>query len=200
VNRDEAERALSVIRKVIQNTRDDLVEHNWGLIWIVHAFANLAACLAGWYLEREHQPILMYLVPFIVAGALNLVFVALLVKRDQGVHSYVELQMHGIWWSFVLFTGTGALAMHLSGTSPRLFGSLFSLLTGFSFAMMGVVFSRQWLFALLFLCVAAVAPVLPETQWVLIGAAWWCALFFPGVRMYLEKRRRARDGLTTEIL
>src|SRR5260370_2391630 len=103
----------------------------------------------------------MYLAPSRLAGAVSLVFVALLVKRDQGVRSYVELQMHGIWWSFVLFTGTGALAMHLSGTSPRLFGALFALLTGFSFAMMGVVFSRQWLFALLLLFVAAGAPTLP---------------------------------------
>jgi hypothetical protein len=200
VNREEAERALSVIRKVIQNTRDDLVEHNWGLIWMIHAFTNLAACLAGWYLENQRRPVLWYLVPFAVVGAVDIVIVQLLVKRDQGVRSYVEWQLHGIWWSFVAFTAVGALVLQISGAPPRLFGSLFALTTGFSFAMMGVVFSRQWVSAVVFLGVAAVAPFLPEAQWGLIGLAWWGAMFFPGVRMYLEKRRRSRDATRTEIL
>ena len=83
MNRDEAERALSVIRKVIQNTRDDLVEHNWGLIWMIHAFTNLAACLAGWYLDGQGVPVLWYLVPFAVVGAVDIVIVQFLVKRDH---------------------------------------------------------------------------------------------------------------------
>jgi hypothetical protein len=200
VNRDEAERALSVIRKVIQNTRDDLVEHNWGLIWMIHAFTNLAACLAGWYLDEQRVSVPWYLVPFAVVGAVDIVIVQLLVKRDQGVRSYVEWQLHGIWCSFVAFTAVGALALDLGEAPPRLFGALFALTTGFSFAMMGVVFSRQWVFALVFLAVAAVAPFLGAAQWGLIGLAWWSAMFIPGVSMYLEKRRRTRDGTTTEIL
>ena len=163
MNRDEAERALSVIRKVIQNTREDLVAHNWGLIWMVHAFTNLSACLAGWYIA-EHDPtcpVYWYLVPFAIVGALDLVIVQLLRSRDQGVRSYVEWQLHGIWTSFVIFTAAGALALQLNDAPPRQFASLFALTTGFSFAMMGVVFSRQWIFAILFLIIAALGPVLP---------------------------------------
>jgi hypothetical protein len=202
VNREEAERALAVIRKVVQNTRDDLVAHNWGLIWMVHAFTNLAACLAGWYLDSQEPPprVFWYLVPFAVVGAVDIVIVQLLRKRDQGVRSYVEWQLHGIWCSFVVFTAVGAVALQASGTSPHLFGALFALTSGFSFAMMGVIFSRQWLFALLFLAVAAVAPLLPGVQWGLIGLAWWSAMFFPGLLMHLEKRRRSRDGTSTELL
>ena len=200
MNRDEAERALSVIRRVIQNTRDDLVDHNWGMIWLIHAFTNLSACLAGWVIEARGGPVYWYLVPFAVVGAVDIVIVQFLVKRDQGVRSYVEWQLHGIWWSFVVVTAVGALVLHLGGAPPRLFGSLFALTSGFSFAMMGVVFSRQWVFALVFLAVAAVAPLLPGVQWALIGAAWWSAMFFPGLHLYLEKRRRSRDGTKTEIL
>jgi hypothetical protein len=200
VNREEAERALTVIRKVIQNTRDDLVAHNWGLIWMVHAFTNLAACLAGWYLETQNCPALWYLGPFAVAGVVDIVVVQLLRQRDQGVRSYVEWQLHGIWCSFVVFTGAGALVLQVSGADPKLFGSVFALTSGFSFAMMGVVFSRQWVFALLFLAVAAIAPLLPGAQWGLIGMTWWGAMFIPGLSMQLEKRRRAQDGTTTEIL
>jgi len=205
VNRDEAERALSVIRKVIQNTREDLVAHNWGLIWMVHAFTNLSACLAGWYVAEQDppRPVYWYLVPFAVVGALDLVIVQVLRSRDQGVRSYVEWQLHGIWTSFVIFTAAGALALQLSGApeAPRQFASLFALTTGFSFAMMGVVFSRQWIFAILFLIVAAIGPPLPGgAQWGLIGAGWWAAMFLPGLAMHREKQRRARDGTTSEIL
>src|SRR5262249_45097134 len=112
----------------------------------------------------------------------------------------VEWQLHGIWCSFVVFTAIGALALQLSGASPHLFGSVFALTTGFSFAMMGVVFSRQWVFAVIFLVVAAIAPVLPGVQWGLIGVGWWSAMFIPGLSMHLEKRRRTRDETATEIL
>ncbi len=203
MNREEAERALSVIRKVIQNTREDLVAHNWGLIWMVHAFTNLSACLGGWYIAEQDPPwpVLWYLVPFAVGGALNLVIVQLLRSRDQGVRSYVEWQLHGIWTSFVVFTAAGALALSFSNPQSKQFASLFALTTGFSFAMMGVVFSRQWVFAILFLIVAAIGPLLPGgAQWGLIGAAWWGAMFIPGLSMHLEKQRRARDGSTSEIL
>jgi hypothetical protein len=200
VNREEAEKALGIIRTVIQNTRDDLASHNWGLIWMVHAFLNAAACLAGWYVESRDGPLAWYLVPLAVNAGANLLVVGLLRKQDQGVRSYVEWQLHGIWVSFIVCTLVGALVLYESGAPPRLFGSVFALTTGFSFAMMGVVFSRQWVFAVLFLIVAAAGPFLPGVQWGLIGLAWWCAMFIPGLQLYLEKRRRERDGTTTTIL
>ena len=114
VNRDdEAERALSVIRQVIQNTREDLVAHNWGRVWMVQAFSNLAACLAGGTSRAGGRS----------SGICSHcrgprpVIVQLLRSRDQGVRSYVEWQIHGIWSSFIVFTrpGTGAC----NRTRPR---------------------------------------------------------------------------------
>ena len=43
MDRDQAERSLAIIRGVIENTRDDLIERNWGVIWMVHSFINFAA-------------------------------------------------------------------------------------------------------------------------------------------------------------
>jgi hypothetical protein len=200
LNREEAEKALGIIRTVIQNTREDLVAHNWGQIWLIHAFVNLAACLGGWYVESRELPVFWYLVPLGVAAVLNLLTVLLLVTRDQGVRSYVEWQIHGIWWTFLVFTLGGAAALHLSGASPRLFGSLFALTSGIGFAMMGVVFRRQLPSAVYFLAVLLAGPLLPGVQWGLLGLGWWSAQFVGGLRMYREKRRRLHDGSATEIL
>src|SRR5947209_3156871 len=83
MNREEAERALGIIRKVIQNTREDLVAHNWGPIWMIHAFCNLAACLAGGYVESQGLGLFWYLVPLGLNAAVNILIVALLLKRYQ---------------------------------------------------------------------------------------------------------------------
>src|SRR5262245_28390160 len=70
VDREEAEKALAIIRQVVQETRDDLIARNWGLIWMIHAFTNLAAFLTlGLAIEPRGLPIYWYLVPLaIVAG------------------------------------------------------------------------------------------------------------------------------------
>jgi hypothetical protein len=203
LNREEAEKALGIIRKVIQNTREDLVAHNWGQIWMIHAFTNAAGCLAGWYAESRGLSLFWYLLPLAVVALVDILIVLALVKRDQGVRSYVEWQIHGIWVTFIVFTLAGAAVLQISGASPRLFGPLFALTSGIGFAMMGVVFSRQFPSAVAFLLVTLVSPCLeewPGLQWGLIGAAWWGAMFFPGLSMYREQRRRTRDEAAAQIL
>ena len=201
MNREEAEKALGIIRTVIQNTRDDLVAHNWGFIWIIHSFINLAACLGGWYVENQQLPILWFLLPLGIAAVLNLVTFMALLERDQGVRSYVELRLHGIWWTFIVFTTAGCVALQLNNAPPHLFGPLFAMTSGMSFAIMGVVFARQLPFAAVFLVITLVGPFLPGgSQWGLIGAGWWAALFFSGVSMHREKRQRAQHATATKLL
>jgi hypothetical protein len=203
VNREEAEKTLGLIRNVIQNTREDLVAHNWGVLWMVHSFTNTLACLAGWYFDElpsEQRSVFWYLIPLAAAGLFNIVTVLLLATRDQGVRSYVQWQIHGIWVTFIVFTGLFALVLHSAHAEPRLFGPVFAMTSGMSFAMMGVVFQRQWLFAFLFLAVMLAGPFLPGVQWGLIGGLWWAALFLPGLGMHREKLRRQRDASATRIL
>jgi hypothetical protein len=200
LNRDEAEKAFGIIRKVIQNTREDLVAHNWGAMWMCHAFSNLAACLCGWYVESRGLSIFWYLVPLAGAALVNILIVLALLERDQGVRSYVEYQIHGIWITFIVFTAAGAAALWISGAPARLFGPLFAMTSGMGFAMMGVVFSRQLPFAFYFLGVTLAAPFLGPPQWLAIGVGWWAAMFFPGLSMYREKRRRLQDESATKLL
>jgi hypothetical protein len=200
LNQLEAEKALGIIRQVIQNTREDLVAHNWGKIWLIHSFTNAAACWAGWWIEVRELPVWAYLIPLAVAGLANILFVLVLVTRDQGVRSYVEWQIHGIWVTFIVFTALFTIVLHVTGADPKLFGPLFALTSGMSFAMMGVVFSRQMPYAFLFLAVMLAGPYLPGVQWGLIALLWWSALFLPGLAMYREKRRRDQDASTAKLL
>jgi hypothetical protein len=191
VDREAAEKALGIIRQVIQNTRDDLVAHNWGLIWIVHSFTNLAGTACGTLIDRRELAVGWYLLPLGILAVVNIGIVQLLVERDRGVRSFVEWQVHGIWVTFIIFTIVGLAVLHLGGARPTLFGPLFAMTSGIGFAMMGVVFYRRFLIhAAIFLAVMPVAARWPEAQWWLIGAAWWCAMFFPGVSMFRERRAR----------
>jgi hypothetical protein len=200
MNRAEADRALGIIRTVIQNTREDLVAHNWGLIWIIHSFINLAACVAGWIIESQDGTLFWYLVPLAVTAVLNISVVLVLVTRDRGVRSHVEWQIHGIWITFIIFTLAGAGALQLSGASPKLFGSIFAMTSGIGFAMMAVVFARQLPYAIVMLVLTLVGPLMPGWQWLFIGVTWWCALFFTGLGMHRENQRRLQDGSGTKLL
>lgn len=204
MDKQQAEQALAIIRGVIENTREDLVAHNWGLIWMVHAFTNAAAFSAiGVFAERQGRSIVWYLVPLAIVAAVNLLIVLLLADRDRGVRSFIEWQLHGIWTTFIVFTLLVAGVLHLSGASPTLFGPLIAATSGIGFAMMGVVFSPRFLaLAAAFLLVAVLItlPVVAPVAWYVIAAVWWVAMFVPGVVLFRERRRRMRDEPATQIL
>jgi hypothetical protein len=198
----QAEEALTIVRQVIQSTREDLIAHNWGLIWMVHAFTNLIAFASvGVFVERRGLPIFWYLVPLAIVACVDLASERLLAHGDTGVRGFIEWQVHGIWTTFIVFSVVAALALRLSQSSPRLFCPILALTSGIGFAMMGVVFYRRFFaFALLFMTVLVVAPLVPDIQWTLLGLAWCVALFVPGLSMHLERRRRRQDANATAIL
>ena len=201
MDRNEAERALSIIREVIQNTRDDLTAHNWGLIWIVHAFTNSTGSAFGALIDTKGLPVTWYLLPLGILAAVNLIVVRLLMVRDLGVRSFVEWQLHGIWITFIIFSLAAVLVLHLAGAKPTLYGPVFAMGCGMSFALMGVVFNKQFFaVAVLFMVVMLVAAAWQPIQWYVIGAAWFVAMFIPGVIMHREKLRRQKHGDQTRIV
>ena len=202
MNREEAEEALGIIRKVVQNTREDLVARNWGLIWMVHAFTNLAAFLAiALFVEGAGLPILWYLVPLVVVAVVDLGTVTLLARRETGVRSYIEWQLHGIWTTFIAFSGLAAVLLYVSGVPPTLFCPLLALTSGIGFAMMGVIFYRRYfVFAALFAAIVILAPLMPQVQWVVFGLVWWAAMFIPGFIMHRERQARLQRGPEARFL
>ncbi len=202
MNRQEAEEALGIIRKVIQNTHEDLVAHNWGMIWMVHAVTNMLGFFAvGHFVEGKGLSLPWYLVPLGGVAVVNAVVILLLAERDRGVRSFVEGQLHGIWVTFIIFSIAGAGFLHLAGGPSTLFAPLMALTSGIGFAMMGVVFDRRFLvFGALFLVLATLMPLFVALQWFALGVAWFAALFSAGSSMHRERIRRKRDGTASEIL
>jgi hypothetical protein len=202
MDKEQAEKALAIIREVIENTRDDLVAHNWGLIWMVHAFINLVGAASGTLIDRQQLPAYAYILPLLAMTVLNIVTVLLLVKRDQGVRSFVEWQLWAIWVAFLVFTLLAITVLHVTHVDPTLFGPVFAANCGFGFAMMGVVFYRGFFcVALLFVVATVLAAVWRDVQWWIIGVAWWFAMFVPGYIAFREQRmRQARDERPTKLL
>lgn len=201
MQKDDAERALQLIRKVVADTRDDLVEQNWGQLWMLHAFVNLAAFVTiGLYVDAEGMPLPYYLAPLIVAGAIDGALVLLLGRRDRGIKSFVEWQMHGIWTTFILGTGLIDLALYLEGAPASVFVYVVALTSGIGFAMMGTVFTARFFgVAALFGLAIGVFPFVPSgaVRWIVVGLLWWATLFMAGVVMH--RRKRARTG-TAKLL
>jgi hypothetical protein len=197
----QAERSLAIIRGVIENTRDDLIERNWGLIWIVHSFINFAVCASGAWIDRRGLPVYWYAVPLAAVTALNIIVVLLFMSREHGVRSYVEWQLWAIWIVFGAFTVLAIATLHFTGAKPSLFAPIFSMNCGICFAMMGVVFYKRFLaVGGLFFVVTLLALWQPDLQWWLIGAAWWLAMFLTGLSAHREHLRRRQHERRTEIL
>lgn len=201
MDKEQAEKSLAIIRGVIEHTRDDLIERNWGLVWIIHSFINMAAAASGTWIDRAGLAAYWYAVPLLVAAVLSIAVALACMSREQGVRSYVEWQLWGIWIVFLAFTLVCLVVVHLSASKPSIFAPLFALNCGICFAMMGLVFYRRFLaVGGVFLVTAVAAAAWPSVQWWLIGAAWWLSMFVPGVTAHRERLRRQQDEQRTRIL
>ena len=201
MDKDTAEKALAIIRDVIQNTRDDLVAHNWGVIWMIHAFVNFVGAAAGTMIDRQELSVSWYLIPLSAVALIDILLVLFLTERDRGVRSFVEWQLWGIWVVFVVFILAGTAVLQLSGAPANLFCPLFAMTSGFSVAMMGIVFYRRFLiYAAMFVLVMVFATMIPSVQWWLVGVVWWCTMFIPGLSMHRERKRRQLKSDDARIL
>lgn len=204
MDRDQAEKALNIIRGVIENTKEDLVEHNWGKIWLLHSISNsIAFASIGWAIEPRGLPIIWYLVPLAIAAVVNMTIILLCGDRDRGTRSYVEWQIHGIWGSFIVVTLVGAVVIYLTDSPPRLFGPLIALTSSYGFAMMGFVFYGRFValaVVFLLLAIASATNAFHHYQWYLLALGWGLAMFVPGLILYLERHRRAKSGRQARIL
>ena len=145
MDRDDALKALDVLRQVVSQARDDSAVQNWGSIWMVHGVTNGAAFFGTHLLVARGVG-----TPWWFAGlwavvlAVNIGVIFLLRTRTAGARSFVENQIRAIWLTFVAAVAVTALVNHLMGFRPMLLGPVIAVLSGVGFASMGAVVDRQF--------------------------------------------------------
>ncbi|MFT3924124.1 MAG: hypothetical protein QM778_16430 [Myxococcales bacterium] len=202
MDQTEADRALAIIRQVVDHTRDDLVAQNWGLLWIIHAFTNFTAFLVnGFWVEPGGFPARFYLLPLGVSAFVNVVAILLLLPRDRGARSFVEAQMNGIWLSFIGVTALAALAIDTAGLPPSAFFFVITSGSATGFAAMGVVFQRRYFAATAAFCIVLLlGGPLAAQRWTALGAVWWSVLFGVGLSMHRARAARRQSPEIARIL
>ena len=191
MNREEATEALALLRKVVQQARDDAALQNWGPVWIAHAFVNGSGFVAtDWLLRtRGAEHVTPYVLLWSGVVALNLLAIAAL-KQGGGTRMFVESQIWLIWTSFMCACALVCILNFVMGTDRIFAGVAMGVLTAYGFAMMGGLMGRRWFaWSVLYALGASVAAWRPAWQFTILGVLWGVSQFVGGVWLMLEKRR-----------
>jgi hypothetical protein len=190
VDREEATRALEVLRKVVGQTRDDSAMQNWGKKWMVQAFVNGGA-FAGTnaLLDRGVFEPWPFAALWSVAIALDVGIVLALGRRRSGVRSFVETQVWSIWTTFIVAVSLVAVLNHAMGLRTFFLGPVIGALAGVAFATMGALLGRKWYaVAVVFAVTSVVMAYVGDKQFYVLAIVWGVAQFAAGLG--LERARR----------
>ncbi|NTX08331.1 MULTISPECIES: hypothetical protein [unclassified Myxococcus] len=193
MNREEANQALELIRRVVSQARDDSALQNWGVIWMLHAFTNAAGFAATqWLWNRGDRTPGAYVVLWSAILAFNISSIFLL-KRGQtaGARSFVERQIWAIWTTFMGGMGLVALINWLLGLDRLFMPAVACVLFATAFSMMGALMGRVWFtVAAFFAVVSLVMTRLPEHGFSLLAALWFAVQFGGGLALHRARLRR----------
>jgi uncharacterized membrane protein YciS (DUF1049 family) len=200
MKKEEAEKALAMIRQVISRTRDDTVLENWGLVWILHGITNAIAFGGTNVLTlRGTTSVPTYFALWGVILVVNLGLIFFLRKPTGGAITFVEKQIWATWMTFVAASFLVAAVNHLMGQPAFRLGPVLAVLSAIGFATMGHLMSRvfYW-FAGLHAATAIAMAAAPRYQFFALGAAWFVSLVVPGVKLHRDRLSRGKRG--AEIL
>jgi hypothetical protein len=192
MNREEATRALELLKTVVGQARDDTALQNWGVIWIIHAVTNgVAFSSTQLLLWRGHTARWPFILLWTVTLVLNIGLILVLKARRTGAKTFIENQIWSIWLSFIGAVMLLAVVNDLLGLRLLALGPVIAILAAFGFSMMGAIMGRRWyLGSLLFGLASLIMAALPHLQYLLLGAIWCVAQLVGGVWLEMDKRRR----------
>ncbi|MFP2926504.1 hypothetical protein ACLESO_15040 [Pyxidicoccus sp. 3LG] len=193
MNREEANQALDLIRRVVTQARDDSALQNWGLIWMLHAFVNAGGFAATqWLWTQGHRLPGAY--ALVWAGVLTFNIVTIFVlKRGEtaGTRSFIERQIWAIWTTFIAGMVLVALINWLLGLDRLFMPAVACVLFGTAFSMMGALMGRIWfLVAAAFGLAALGMTQAPDHAFILLGAVWFATQFGGGLALHRARLRR----------
>ena len=200
MDREEATRALEVLRKVVGQTRDDSAMQNWGKKWMVQAFVNGGA-FAGTnaLLDRGVFEPWPFATLWTVAIALDIGIVLALGRRRSGVRSFVETQVWSIWTTFIAAVSLVAVLNHAMGLRTFFLGPVIGALAGVAFATMGSLLGRKWYaVAVVFAVTSIVMAYVGDKQFYVLAIVWGATQFAIGLG--LERARREGAGSAARIV
>ena len=199
MDREEATRALELLRRVVDQAKDDSALQNWGAIWMVHAFTNGAGFVAtDAMLRRGVFTPWPYVVLWTVLNAANLLTIFFFkAKLPAGTRSFVERQVWLIWSTYVGAVALVAVCNLLLGLDRLFAGPAMAVLAAFAFAMMGAMGRRWFVAAAAFAVAALAASLVPRWQFTIFGLLFAAFQFAGGALLHTERRRRlsAAGGL-----
>lgn len=204
MNREEANQALELLRRVVTQARDDTALQNWGVIWMLHAFSNGAGFAAtNWLWSQGHRGPGPYALLWACVLAFNFVTI-LALKRGQtaGARSFIERQIWAIWTTFVAGMVVLALVNWLLGLDRLFMPAVACILHATAFSMMGALMGRVWYApAALFAVAALVMTQVPEHAFSLLGAMWFASQFSGGLALHRARQRRlAASGMGPRLV
>jgi hypothetical protein len=196
MNREEATRALELLRTVVTQARDDTALQNWGVIWIVHALTNGAAfSTTQILLWRGHQSRWPFIFLWSVTVVANIGLILLLKARRAGAKTFIENQIWSIWLSFIGAVMLLSVVNDLMGLRLLVLGPVISILSAFGFSMMGAIMGRRWyLGSAVFAAASLAMAAVPHYQYLLLGLIWCVAQMVGGMWLEIDKRRRASSA------
>lgn len=196
MEREEATRALELLRRVVEQARDDTALQNWGVLWMLHGVTNALGFFAtDVLLGRGHLEPWPFVALWTGVIGFNLLSVFVLKERRAGARSFVETQLWSIWTTFIAAVALLALLNHLMGLRTFFLGPVIGVLAAVAFATMGSIMGSRWYVAAAVFVVAALAmAALPARQFAILGSVFGTMQFVGGAALHRDKLRRLREG------
>jgi hypothetical protein len=201
MDRDEAEEALALIRRVVNRVHDETILQNRGTVLVVTGVLGLLACSITQYLASAHlYGGIPYAITWGIYLALGLVVNLGVRTRLGGTMTYVERHVWGTGVTFYVAT-IALVALDCWFLDParalQLIPAHAAVMAGVVFALMALIDLRFYFCtAALFLTAAALA-FWPDYGFAVLGGVWFLCQGVPGV-VYLRERKPA--GAQTEVL
>jgi hypothetical protein len=199
MNREEANQALDLIRRVVAQARDDSALQNWGIIWMLHAFTNGGGFAAThWLWTQGHRTPGPYALLWAVVLTFNIVSIFVL-KRGQtaGARSFIERQIWAIWTTFIAGMVLVALINWLLGLDRLFLPAVACVLFGTAFSMMGALMGRIWFAVAAAFALAALGITqVPDHAFNILSAVWFVTQFGGGFALHRARVRRLAAGGT----
>jgi len=192
MERNEAQEALALLRRVVDRARDDSALQNWGIIWMLHAVTNGGGFLAtNVMLSKGMTDWRPFAVMWTAIVAVDLVLTFAL-RRKAGTRSFVDRAIWATWSTFIAAVILLAILNQMLGLSVGFLAPVVAVMASMGFCTMGAVISRGWYFPAALFAVASVVMALPgarHCQFAILGVLWGSCQFGAGLVLERAKRR-----------